>query len=188
MFRLGWMSDTALLALAEAKSASAPVYEPVGMTLTGEQPAGFRHDAYRLELPGGPEVFARARRGLETWQAHLGAGLRVHPAHPPQVGGTVVVAIPLGPLTAIAPCRIVGVIDEPRRYGFAYGTLPGHPESGEESFLVEAADDGAVLHIVAASRPSGVLARLGAPVGRRIQTATTRRYLDALARWTAADG
>ena len=34
------------------------------------------------------------------------------------------------------PCRVVYVVDEPDRRGFAYGTLPGHPESGEELFLV----------------------------------------------------
>ncbi len=149
------------------------------MTLAGHRPGGFHHDAYRMGLPGGPGAFARARRGLQTWQAHLGAGLRVQPRHPPQEGATVVVAIPLGPLTAVAPCRIVGVVDEPHRFGFAYGTLPGHPESGEEAFVVEASEDGVALHILAASHPSGVLARLGAPVGRRIQTATTRRYLEA---------
>jgi uncharacterized protein (UPF0548 family) len=35
-----------------------------------------------------------------------------------------------------APCRIVYVIDEPDRRGFAYGTLPGHPERGEEAFII----------------------------------------------------
>ena len=34
-----------------------------------------------------------------------------------------------------APCRVVYVIDEPDIRGFAYGTLPGHPESGEERFV-----------------------------------------------------
>ena len=33
--------------------------------------------------------------------------------------------------------RVVFVIDEPGRFGFAYGTLPRHVESGEERFLVE---------------------------------------------------
>ena len=40
------------------------------------------------------------------------------------------VAAPIGPLTAVAVCRIVAVVDEPDRYGFAYGTLPGHTERG----------------------------------------------------------
>ena len=46
-------------------------------------------------------------------------------------------------LTALRPglgiplCAVVWALDEPRRRGFAYGTLPGHPECGEESFLIE---------------------------------------------------
>jgi hypothetical protein len=36
------------------------------------------------------------------------------------------------------------------RLGLAYGTLPGHPERGEESFVIELLDDGQVrVHIVA---------------------------------------
>ena len=37
-------------------------------------------------------------------------------------------------------CRVVYVVDEEepiQRYGFAYGTLPDHAETGEERFLVE---------------------------------------------------
>jgi uncharacterized protein (UPF0548 family) len=45
------------------------------------------------------------------------------------VPGTDVLAH-LGPIRV--PCRVVYVLDEPERRGFAYGTLPGHPESGEE--------------------------------------------------------
>ena len=56
------------------------------------------------------------------------------------------------------------VVNEPRRAGFAYGTLPGHPESGEESFVVEhLADDRVVLCIRAFSRPASWLFRIGYP-------------------------
>ena len=47
-----------------------------------------------------------------------------------------------------APVRVVYVIDEPNRKGFAYGTLDGHPESGEESWIVDQTDDGSVWLIV----------------------------------------
>jgi uncharacterized protein (UPF0548 family) len=40
-----------------------------------------------------------------------------------------------------APCRVIYTITEPRRKGFAYGTLPGHPESGEEAFTISQCDD-----------------------------------------------
>ena len=57
------------------------------------------------------------------------------------------------------------------RYGFAYGTLPGHAESGEERFAVEwdQADGGVWYDILAFSRPNHLLARLGYPLTRRTQ-------------------
>lgn len=69
----------------------------------------------------------------------------------------------------------------PGRRGFAYGTLPGHPECGEERFCVEWRDDDTVaLNIVAFSRPATWWARAGAPVARLVQRRITDRYLRAL--------
>ncbi len=84
---------------------------------------------------------------------------------------------------AAAPCRVVYVVDEPLRQGFAYGTLLGHPECGEESFVIEMdPDTGAVTaRIIAFSRPVHWLVRLGGPLGRAAQSAMARRYLRALA-------
>ena len=53
------------------------------------------------------------------------------------VTSATVVVILGTPIVALAmPCRIVSVIDGQTRWGFAYGTLPGHPEQGEEAFIV----------------------------------------------------
>ncbi|MCW2761725.1 MAG: hypothetical protein JWR85_1926 [Marmoricola sp.] len=80
-----------------------------------------------------------------------------------------------------APVRVVYRVDEERRKGFAYGTLPGHPESGEEAFVVELREDEQVtLTISAFSRPASRLARLGGPLTRIIQRWVTDRYLRAL--------
>jgi len=52
------------------------------------------------------------------------------------------------------------VVDEPRRRGFAYGTLPGHPERGEEAFLITHHDDGTVTFAITAfCAPGSPLAR-----------------------------
>ena len=53
-------------------------------------------------------------------------------------------------------------------FGFAYGTLPAHPERGEERFLVEwnRADDSVWYDLLAFSRPGHWLARLGYPYAR----------------------
>lgn len=98
------------------------------------------------------------------------------------VGDTVVLRIPFGPFRVPAPARVVYIVAEPRRRGFAYGTLPGHPEDGEEAFVVDHRDDDSVwLTVRAFSRPSNRFWRLVSPVLRLVQEFYTRRYLRALA-------
>ncbi len=96
-------------------------------------------------------------------------------------GDSVVLGIPFGPFHVTAPARVVYVVDDLRRKGFAYGTLPGHPESGEESFIVEQTDDGSVwLEISAFSRPANAWWWLVYPVLRLSQAFYTRRYFESL--------
>jgi uncharacterized protein (UPF0548 family) len=65
--------------------------------------------------------------------------------------------------------------------GFGYGTLPGHPESGEEAFLVDRRDDGTVVFRTRVfSRLASPLARLGGPVSRSVPEAALRRYVGAI--------
>jgi uncharacterized protein (UPF0548 family) len=81
-----------------------------------------------------------------------------------------------------APCRVIYTITEPQRRGFAYGTLPGHPESGEEAFTISLRDDGLVVFMITAfSRPATIAARAAGPVGLLIQQHFTQSYLCALA-------
>ncbi len=97
-------------------------------------------------------------------------------------GDTAMLTIPIGPLRFTAPVRVVYVIDEPKRKGFGYGTLVGHPESGEECWIVERTDDGSVwLTIRAFSRPSRWFWWPLYPATRLVQAAYTRRYERALA-------
>jgi uncharacterized protein (UPF0548 family) len=89
----------------------------------------------------------------------------------------------IGPARLNVPCRVVYLVDDPCRRGFAYGTLPGHPESGEESFIIERRNDETVTFTVTAfSRPATWLAKAAAPIGRAIQRRITDRYLTAFAR------
>ncbi|QKE82867.1 DUF1990 domain-containing protein [Arthrobacter sp. NEB 688] len=125
-----------------------------------------------------------AAHDLFTWQVQARAGLHVRTSELPLRTGTVVeMRGGVGPLALTIPCRVVDVIDEPGRAGFAYGTLAGHPEAGEERFLVERLDDGRLrFRITAVSRPASLLARLAGPLGRAGQRWMTRRYLRALDR------
>ncbi len=80
------------------------------------------------------------------------------------------------------PCRVVDVVDEPDRRGFAYGTLPGHPETGEERFMAQRdPQTGEVTATICAfSNPATWVTRLGGPVARLVQRLMTQRYLKAL--------
>lgn len=76
---------------------------------------------------------------------------------------------------------MVYVTTEPRRRGFAYGTLPGHPEIGEKAFIVTyEADDSVWLDITAFSRPGTPLVRTAGPLGRAAQAPATGLYDRAL--------
>jgi uncharacterized protein (UPF0548 family) len=158
-----------------------PTYAEVGATL-GELPDGYHHLRRSAVLGRGEAVFARASEALLTWQAHRRAGLRVEADAPRAVlAATVRLGLGLGPLRLWAACRVVRVVDEPAARGFAYGALPGHPEQGEEAFVVRLAPDGEVrLDVVAFSRPARWWSRLGGLVTRWVQERVTRRYLAAL--------
>jgi uncharacterized protein (UPF0548 family) len=96
-------------------------------------------------------------------------------------GDTALLTIPFWIFGVRAPCRVIYVVDEPNRKGFAYGTLPGHPESGEEAFIVDQTEDGSVwLTIRAFSRPAGWQWWAVYPVLRLAQAVFTRRYFRAL--------
>jgi uncharacterized protein (UPF0548 family) len=150
----------------------------------GPLPAGYRHVERETVLGHGRELFDQAAAATLAWRIQTGSGIRVRTAGradavPLRDGDTVVMRVPLWPLDV--PCRVVYVVDEPRRAGFAYGTLPGHPESGEEAFVVEhRADDAVVLCIRAFSRPATWLFRIAYPAVLLMQTIYTRRYLRAL--------
>ena len=176
--------------LERVRSAQAPLevtYGEVGAT-RGPLPGGYRHDRHAVELGEGDDVFRRAIQGLRGWESHRRAGLTLVPDNPPiRQGETLVLAVTLPGMSAIAACRIVYVVDEVDRYGFAYGTLPAHPERGEESFLVQRDAGGRIRFVVTAfSRPRHPLARLGSPIARQIQLSVTRRYLKGLADFAAA--
>jgi uncharacterized protein (UPF0548 family) len=80
-------------------------------------------------------------------------------------------------------------VDEDRRRGFAYGTLPGHPERGEEAFVVRLTDvDEVRFRIRAFSRPASLLARAGGPLTRLAQQFATGRYVTAMRDLASATG
>jgi uncharacterized protein (UPF0548 family) len=157
-------------------------YHDVGAT-AGDLPAGY-HQLSRSAIIGhGRQVFAMASEAARHWQVQLRAGLQVTASSPSVApNATLILGLGIGPLRLRAPCRVVYVVEEPRRGGFAYGTLAGHPESGEEAFIVEHHRTDAVSFTVTAfSRPATRLARVAGPLGAIVQRQMTSRYLRTLA-------
>jgi uncharacterized protein (UPF0548 family) len=161
-----------------ARWSSEPLtYAPVGATREGPLPDGFHHLRERFELGHGDAAFAHAATLLMTWQMHARAGLRVAASGDAIEPGAVVLCR-LGPLPI--PCRVLWVRDEPDAQGFGYGTLPGHPETGEEAFVVTRSAGVVRLEVTAYSRAGLLVTRLAGPVGRLGQRIAVRRYAAAL--------
>ena len=174
-----------------AAQAELPLtYEAVGAT-AGTPPAGYAVDRTRVRLGEGEPVFRSAVAALRRWEQFTLGWVEAWPPDTPIRAGEVVAVIArvLGVWWANT-CRIVYTVNEAgpvSRFGFAYGTLPGHAESGEERFLVEwdRATDAVWYDILAFSRPRHPLARLGYTLTRRSQQRFARDSAAAMLRAVA---
>jgi uncharacterized protein (UPF0548 family) len=157
-------------------------YPEVGATRAGRLPAGYPHVEKSAVVGSGRPAFERAAAALFEWRAQRGAGLRVRATGPASEPGTVVVLTAgLPRLGYDIPCRVVWAQADGDERGFGYGTLPGHPESGEECFVVRLDGDGDVVFTTRVfSRLASPLARLGGPVSRKVQRAALDRYVAAI--------
>ncbi|MGZ6778200.1 MAG: DUF1990 domain-containing protein [Mycobacterium sp.] len=153
-------------------------YCEVGAT-AGALPDGYHHVRKSAVIGRGRKRFEDAAAKVMRWGMLRGAGVRVEATTDVAAVGSEVL-VGLGPLRA--PCRVVFVIDEADRRGFGYGTLPGHPESGEELFAVRYDPVTEEVHaeVVAFSRHGTWWSKLGAPVTSLAQRVITSRYLTAL--------
>ncbi|MFB7057413.1 DUF1990 family protein [Streptomyces vinaceus] len=152
-------------------------YPDRGATRRRELPAGYHHLHHRARIGHGQAVFEAAGTAVTTFGAHRASGMLVRAAHGAvRPGSRVVVGIGLGPLRISAPCEVIWTAYEPARTGFAYGTLAGHPERGEESFMVLRDPDGTVwFEVTAFSRPAAWYTRLAGPVIPFLQRCYARR-------------
>jgi uncharacterized protein (UPF0548 family) len=162
-----------------ARLTEAPfTYPEVGAT-RGALPAGYHHVNRSARVGTGRARFEQAAQRVMRWEMLRGAGIRVTPSSEvAQVGS--VVFVHLGPVRA--PCRVVYVVDDENRRGFAYGTLPGHAERGEELFAVryDPADEAVYAEVTAFSRHATWWSRAVGPGTSLLQRIVTRRYLSAV--------
>jgi uncharacterized protein (UPF0548 family) len=156
-------------------------YPDVGAT-NATPPAGFTIDHNRIQLGHGEATFKVAVEALKKWQQFdLGWVTVVPRGVAIEVGATVAVKARAYGTWSLNASRIVYVIDHPRCFGFAYGTLPDHVESGEERFMIAWMGSDAVWYdIFAFSRPRHPLVRLSAPLARMLQKRFARESLDRI--------
>jgi uncharacterized protein (UPF0548 family) len=168
---------------------AAFTYSEVGATRDGGPlPPAYSHLRHRVRIGRGEAEFRAAAEALGTFRMHRRLPVGVN-ASAPRAEPDADVTVTLAGLVH-APCRIVWVVDEPGRYGWAYGTLTGHPECGEEAFLLALGPDGDVwFEVVAFSRPGGWAARLlgrSVPVMQRLYARRCGQVLRRIARSRSA--
>lgn len=175
-------------------SAGALHYPGIGGTEHGTAPAGYATVLKEVHVGNGLAVYRRLADGILGWELQRRAGLRVRADSPVAVpGARVVSGFGAGPFRLNAPCQVVWVReplgeDIPQSAGFGYGTLPGHPARGEESFEAEFNARGEVfLRIRAFSKPANLFYAAGGILTRAAQRHVTSRYIEG-ARILAAEG
>jgi uncharacterized protein (UPF0548 family) len=173
----------------EASRGLSLSYDPVG--LANQHPDGFAVDEQVALVGEGLEAFERAKAALADWRHFALGWVELFPADASVAAGTVVAVVVhhLG-FWSMNGCRIVYGVGShlDLEFGFAYGTLTNHAESGEEIFKVSFDHDTArvTYSIRAVSRPRAPLARLGYPVTRSLQARFRRDSARALARAVAS--
>jgi len=169
-------------------------YSEVGATADLSAPlpealeASYDVDRREFELGAGRDLFVRAADALMDWRNFGVPWVGLYGAGSPVEPGQVVASLVrvLG-VWFLNPCRVVWVeppSETSTRVGFAYGTLRGHAEHGEERFAVrfDPSSGRVDYEISAFSRPAGWLPRLGYPLARRVQRRFAIATADALAR------
>jgi len=166
-------SESVRIFLSDQKNRDF-TYSAVGAT-SATPPAGFVVDHTRIKLGSGEQIFEAAKNAIRCWE-HFQLGWVESSARnvPIEEGQVVGILARVFGLWSLNACRIVAVVHAVgpvSRYGFVYGTLPGHVESGEERFQVEwnRNDDTVWYDVLAFSRPNHLLTCLGYPLVRRIQ-------------------
>jgi uncharacterized protein (UPF0548 family) len=154
-------------------------YAEVGATRS-ELPPGYVVDHSRIALGTGPAVYSAAVAAVRRCAMFRLRWVELHRRDAPIEAGLTVAVLAQAGLWWLNAARVVYTFDEagpPRRFGFAYGTLPDHAERGAERFMVEEreADDSVWYDILAfSSEPA-----------RRAIRAPARRPITA---WPAATG
>ncbi len=145
-------------------------YFEVGATALEKPVPGYDNDHNRVKLGDGDVVFQAAKAALRRWAQFPESWVFISPHAPLEQNQMVAMCAHAFGLWWVSAAKIIYMIDEENRFGFAYGTLEAHLECGEERFLIERLPDGSVWYDLRAfSRPRRWFVRLGYPLARMLQ-------------------
>ena len=166
-------------------------YGPIGIVRTRTER---NLDELKIAIGRGQADFERARGALLTWKQFELGWVETFPRQAPVAVGTVVAVLirHLG-FWSLNGCRVlysVGSLNNVARFGFAYGTLTNHAESGEELFevFIDPQTDEVIYRIRAISWPQSTLARVGQPIVRLLQERFRDQSAAAMKRATRCNG
>lgn len=194
-----------------SRSLDEPLTRPLSPRWI-DRPAGYRDFESAFFVGHGRATFDRCAEELLHWEVKIRSGFDIDveaPEDGPQTPGDGTQApgdgraaarsgsgfprveagqeptifVRLGPFRLPEPARVIDVFETETRRGFTYGTKPGHPITGEESFiLIHTPDDRVFLVLRSVSRAGLGIWRLGEPFVRLAQIIYRRRYSRALRR------
>ena len=164
-------------------------YGPIGI-VNRETPCRDLDEAI-VTIGRGRTDFDRARAALLAWKQFDIGWVETFPRNAPVDVGTVVAVLiqHLG-FWSLNGCRVLYNVGGDGRFGFAYGTLTNHAESGEELFdvFLDPESDEVSYSIRATSKPQVALARIGRPIVRALQARFRRDSVAAMKRATTEFG
>jgi uncharacterized protein (UPF0548 family) len=156
-------------------------YAAVGATFgSGPMPTGFAVDQASAQLGMGGEAFDKSKAALRRWRQFQLGWLEAWPADTPLCAGeTVVVVARTPPVWWMNAARIVYIVDDATdstsRFGFAYGTLPGHVETGTFSCGMGSCDRQRLVRYSGVLAAAPFLDQSGPPPGPTDAAALSRR-------------
>ena len=169
-------------------------YPELGATAHLDSPAvretlASRYDVDRHDftLGRGRSLFDRARSSLMAWRHFDIPWLEFHSSRGVTLDQVVATLVSVAGLWFLNPCRVVYMEPDQDSVAYAYGTLRGHAESGEERFRVsfDPVTEEVHYHLAAFSRPAIALSKLGYPLARLLQKRFAVSSAQALAQAAA---
>jgi len=173
-----------------ARSRDLPLsYSPIG--IAKESPRGFKVDEANGVVGRGAPDFERAKLALAAWRHFDFGWVELFPRGAAIEPGSVVAVMVhhLG-FWSLNGCRVVYTLGDRQTgstFGFAYGTLTNHAETGEENFEVSLRPETeeVIYRIRAVSKPRAALAKLGYPLTRMLQARFRRDSIAAMIKGVA---